>query len=380
MTAQATLDGQPLTLKSYLKTKPYPDVYFDTVNMCAMIDSSIPILLVAPPSGAKTTIIKVLEKYYETKRFVYALERISPMRFLKLQDQMNGMDNLLLSEDFSTLGDEEGAVFKMATIIAKLSYDKKYIDPFFTTKESPEGLRLIVKSLAFVCGMQPLWLQIYGAKEVFETLIMEKILRYYRLPIMAIKEIAKQTLVIESVLQALRETNPASYTVKDEQVKAIAHSLAFQCGARGIEYANLFATALSNYVPEPLFNEWLYQTAHRFEFENKFMLRGYEPLKTGIKHEALYREYTVLFFAFQYFPCTYDMIRRFCKIRGKNTNATKRYMRLLIRYGLESGYITVHRSKKLLILPSKDYRPLSMETLTVKSLTTENPLKPSERS
>lgn len=359
---QTTLEGKRITLEAYLNTKPFPDVYFDTINCCAMVDSGTPMFIVAPPSGAKTTIIKTLEKLYRDRRFVYTLERISPMRFLKLQYQMQDKDNLLLSEDFSTLGDEEGAVFKMATLIAKLSYDKKYIDPFFTTKDAPEGLKLIVKSLSFVCGMQPMWIQIYGAKEVFETLIMEKLLRYYRLPIMPIKDIAPMQTVIEIVSAKITQDLEDHAIVEldadmlEKETKFFATALKVQCGARGIEYAKLIVLAIALYIPKEVLHAWLVQTAMRFKFEERFLLRGYEPLKIGIKHEALYREYTVLFFAMQYNLCTYDMLKDFCKIRGKTKSATSRYMRLLIRYGLECGYINVLKKTRLYIIPSPDYQ------------------------
>lgn len=370
-----------MTLAQYLAAKPFPDVYFDTVNTCAMCDAGIPMFLIAPPSGAKTTIIKILEKLYQDRRFVYELERISPMRFLKLQYQMQDIDNLLLSEDFSTLGEEEGAVFKMAMLIAKLSYDKKYIDPFFSTKDSPEGLRLIVKSLAFVCGMQPMWLQIYGNKEVFETLIMEKLLRYYRLPILPIKEITPMQIVIERVTDAVREAREE----KQIEASALLHAvqsaqtaLKVQCGARAIEYAKLFVPALSRYVPADLFSEWLRQANARFFFEERFLLRGFEPLRIAPAHQALYREYAVLFFSLQYNPCTYESLRSYMKIRGKTKHATARYMRLLIRYGMDAGYITVLRKKNVRILPTAPYRKLSLydfEQSILSENSSKNPLE-----
>jgi len=347
-------------LANYLNFKPYPDVYFDTINSMAMVDSSIPFFIIAPPSGAKTTIIKALEQIYADNRFVYTLERISPMRFLKLQYKMRNNDNLLLAEDFSTLGDDEGAVFKMATMIAKLSYDKKYVDPFFTTKDSPEGLILIVKSLAFVCGMQPLWMQIYGAKEVFETLIMEKILRYYRLPIAPIKEVSPMNVVIKSITEAVKHSKHYRYKPHKILIKRFADSVKVQCGARGIEYAKLFVPALAKYVPKKLLSEWVFQTVQRFNFERQFLLRWYEPLRIGIKHEAEYRQYTVLFFAMQYNTCTYDSLKDFVKIRAKTKSATFRYMRFLLRLGLESGYINVLRKGKTYIIPSNEFQKLSI--------------------
>lgn len=347
-------------LKGYLTQKPYPDIYFDTINSMAMVDSSVPFFIIAPPSGGKTTIIKILEKVYGDTRFVYTLERISPMRFLKLQYHMRNNDNLLLSEDFSTLGDDESAVFKMATMIAKLSYDKKYVDPFFRTKESPEGLVLIVKSLAFVCGMQPLWLQIYGAKEVFETLIMEKILRYYRLPIAPIKEVAPMKQVINGIVKSIKKSKKYKYKPEKKLVNRFAEGLKIQCGARGIEYAKQFVPALAKYVPKKLLSEWLYQTVQRFNFEKKFLLRWYEPLKIGIKHEAEYRQYTVLFFAMQYNTCTYEKLKDFVKIRAKTKSATFRYMRYLLRLALEAGYINVLRKGKTYIIPSKEFQKLSI--------------------
>jgi len=281
---------------------------------------------------------------------------------------MQDRDNLLLSEDFSTLGDEESAVFKMATLIAKLSYDKKYIDPFFTTKDAPEGLKLIVKSLAFLCGMQPQWVQIYGGKEVFETLIMEKIIRYYRLPIAPIKEISPMAIVIRKtqdqiieqaeMLKAMQK-EPTSEEL-EKPIRFFSDALKVQCGARGIEYAKLFVPQLAKYIPKAVFNEWLKQTAQRFRFEENFLLRGYVPLKIGIKHEALYREYMVLFFALQYNLCTYEMMRYFCKIRGKTKSATARYMRLLIRYALESGFVNVIKRKRVCIIPSQQYQQYSI--------------------
>jgi len=357
---QLTLGKAP-NFAEYLGAKKHADLYFDFVNQCAMVDAGLAYFLLAPPNGAKSTLIKALLQWYEGTRFTFKLQRISPMRFLRLQERINNADNLFVSEDFSSLADSEDSVFKMATIIAMLSYDGNYCDPFFATKEFPQGLNIEVKSLAFVCGMQPQWLQVYGNREVFETLIMEKILRYYRLPITTIPNIEPQATMVKSILEQLKTTQMHTYEVKEEWIKYLAKHLKAQCGARGIEYARKLMPELCKYVPENIIVEWLEQFAFRFKFEEKFLLRKIEPLRVGIQSQALFHEYAVLFFAMQFNPLTYGTLKDLCKIRGKTESATKRYMRLLTRYALDAGYINVMiKDRTMHIVPSDDYKRYSI--------------------
>jgi len=332
---------------------------FDAINIRACIDSGNALFLVAPPSGGKTTLIKYLEGAYSEKRFIQLLERISPLRMLVIQDSMNDQHCLMMSEDFSTLGDDESAVFKMAIMVSKLSYDKRYIDTLFVDKKHPEGLRLFVKSCAFVCGMQPLWLQIYSNKEVFETMIMEKILRYYRLPIMPIHE----TTITSKVVASLNETiqyDSEGYKPSRKQVKRFQQDLKIQCGARATEYAYPILSALSHYVPKATFNQWIKQIGARFRFEKDFLMRYYVPTEIMAIAEALYKAYTVLFFTMQYNSCTYTTLRDYVKIRAPTQKATFRYMRYLINRAMEVGFCTVLRKSKLYIMPSTKFKRLSL--------------------
>jgi len=344
-----------MNLKEFLDKKRFADLYFDLVNCCALVDSGIPFFIVAPPSGGKTTLIKALERIYNGKFFVYVLERFSPMRLIALQDRMNEARNVLfLSEDFSTMGEDETAVFKMAVIISKLAYDKRYIDTFYIDKNHPEGLFIEVDKLGFVCGLQPLWLTIYSGKEVFETLIMEKILRYYRLPIKPIKETESMKRVVSWLVERIKERK--GFKPKKELVEKLQKSLAVQCGARAKEYSGVIARNLTKYIPKSLVSEWIEQFRRRFSFEKLFLMRYYEP-NEGLISYALHKEYTVLFFAMQYNHCSLKRLRDFVKIRAKTKGATNRYTGYLIKSARECNYVTtLRRSKELIVLPSKKFR------------------------
>lgn len=346
-----------MTLKDFLEKSKFPDIYFDSINNCALIDAGIPFFIIAPPSGGKTTIIKFLEEYFKSKLFTYVLERFSPMRLVVLQDRINTSKEILfLAEDFSTMGEDQSAVFKMATIISKLAYDHRYIDTFYSDKNHEEGLALNVDKLSFVCGCQPLWLTIYAGKEVFETLIMEKILRYYRLPIMPISETTPMKEVVSYLCEHIKPSK--GYEPKKEDVEILKKALSVQAGARALEYSKLVSESLTKFVSKELYSEWVLQFSRRLSFEQRFLMRYYEPMR-GLVAYSLHKEYSVLFFTMQYANCTFNMLRHFLKVRAKSKSKTRQYMSYLIKSARETGYVSCFRmSKDMMVLPSKLYRQL----------------------
>lgn len=373
--------------KEYLAAQPHPDLYFDLVNLVAMIDAGLAGFIIAPPSGGKSTLMIALEIIYKDPKanyFVFTMERVSPMRFLRLQEAMKDRKNLLMSDDFSTFADSEDSIYKMANIMTQLSYKHQYNDPFYATKDNEEGLKIVVQQLSFICGMQPQWLQAYAGTETFETLIMEKLLRYYRLPIDSLQggvdaidpnpEVLARTLA-----EAVQAIKPQSYKIAEETISNFAKDIRVQCGARAIQYSRKLLPTLAKYIPEDIFIEWLKQTANRFSFEENLLLRGFEPFQKKMQHEALFREYLVLFFALQFSPLTYMQLKDLAKIRGKNKAATKRYMQLMIKYALEAGYINVvQRDGRVNILPAEKYQDLSIHNFNQSFLCKDRALKKKE--
>ncbi len=221
------------SLKKYLFKYQYPDLVFDYINLCCAVDSGIPEFLVSPVGGSKSTLIQAIaQKYNKGAYVVKRLERVSPLRMISIQDDINDNEVLFVSEDFSTIGQDSDSTYKTVLMVSKLSYDKTYVDTLFRTKEHPEGLNLRVRKLAFLCGMQPLWLALYTGKEVFQTIISEKILRYYRLPIYPIQTLTKMEYLI-NYLNALDFSKIHSdYYPKAYFVRKLQDALMIQCGNR----------------------------------------------------------------------------------------------------------------------------------------------------
>lgn len=359
-----------MKLKQYLLTFQYPDLVFDSINIMVCIDAGIPQLLVAPTNAGKSTIIQAMRGRFEKQG--YAVEniiKISPIRLVNISEHIEGKNALMLSEDFSTIGKDEDATEKMCMIIAQLSYDKHYEDPLFKTLDAPEGLRCHVKKLAFVCGFQPLWLSIYVEKEVFETIIGEKLLRYYMLPILPRKQNVPMN-ILKDYLDTLKFNYDTNYEVQEYYVKMLCNAIEVQAGNRGMEYTVQIIASLKKYVPKEIINEWIKYISQRFSFESVLMTSYYatEVQKTRTVH-TLHKEYHVLYFALAYNSLDNIRLAKLLKIRGRTKDLTKRYINLLIRMTMKEKLVTVLRTKNSLkVIPSDEFKKYSLHTWHTKDL------------
>lgn len=355
-------------LRDYLKKFDYPDAVFDYICLRSCIDAGLPILFVAPVGSGKSTILQAIkEKYVKQKWAVQLLERISPLRMLSIQDAINNKDVLFISEDFSTVGQDINSTYSMMLMVAKISYDKTYRDTLFTSKQHPDGLEIKVKKLAFLCGMQPIWLSIYTQKEVFETLIGEKILRYYRLPIYVIKKLGNMD-AIKSYLNKIdiEQELPEVFNLNDYVTpyyqRLFTNAMMIQCGNRANEYAPLVLKSLCKYIPKEHLPEWIKQFALRLEFEKNVLLRFYtSPLADMPVAQVLHKEYSVLYHTLAFNPLDLRKLALYCKIRGKNTEQTRQYAGWLVKQAQDAGFVFCLRHRdKLRIYPSRQYLNYSL--------------------
>lgn len=355
-----------MTLREYLQNFKYKDLVFDFINLKVLTECGYPILIIAPTGGGKTVLIKSLGNRLEKEGWIVrVLERISPLRMLALQEDILNQNALFLSEDFSTIGHDDDATYKSSMMVAKLSYDKRYIDPLFATKKYPDGLQMYVKKLGFLCGLQPLWLAIYVNKTVFQTLIQEKILRYYRLPISTIKHTDKMDTVVNYLENLELKPQKNDYYLDNYWYEMLRESLQIQTGVRASEYIKPIMEKLKTYIPENIIKEWIKQLSLRMSFEAFIFTQYYSTANATVPQtEVLFKEYSVLFYSLWFNPLRFKELGLNMKIRGRGghkSKQTRQWISKLVKFAQDVNFIfCVSGKKNKIIIPTEDFRDLSI--------------------
>ncbi len=350
-------------LKNFLKNYQYQDMIFDYINLCAIVDSGLASLVVAPTGAGKSALIDGIRIRYEKGDYsVNILARVSPMRLLTIQNDINDKDAIMLSDDFSTIGENEEMTYNTLLMMSILSYGHKYNDPLWKSKQYPNGLDVHVKSLAFLCGTQPLWLSLYTEKEVWETLVQEKILRYYRLPVTTVKTMCSRPDLLAQYLADAEINKGGEYPIKPQWINILANGLEVQSGNRGREYALKIIKALTRYIPETVMNDWIAYLSMRFKFEEHMIHEYYTNAIAKQKtRNVQHKEYMILFYSLMFNPVDTKRLSTLCKIRGETPEKTRQYIGLLVRMAQDIGWVyALRRPQNVLVIPTPEYQRLSL--------------------
>jgi len=231
----------------------------------ACAKAGIPLLIVAPPSGGKSTIIFAVEKWLSEHGENVRRQARLGLRALKgLTEWLKTSQTAtIVNEDFSAIGRTEYMTELMGEIIGLLSYSKTYQD---------EGLKidLTMTKLGFVSGVQPLWIKKMMVHPVFATHIREKFLRYYELPYTPTKKIGMN----EAIDTLTRKAQSFKMNVKVRIPPEFLSALSFQVGSeRAGEYAPMIARELTTLMPKSKVWKALKFYAMRMMFEREFVER-----------------------------------------------------------------------------------------------------------
>jgi len=286
--------------------------------------AGVPVLLVSPPAGGKSTVIFAVERWLRYHK--ENTDRISRLglRGLKVLAKWLNMvkSATLLNEDYSSIGYSDYMTEKLGELIGALTYSKTYTDYGL-------DVNIDVIRLGFVSGVQPQWVRKMMTHPVFSTHLREKFVRYYCLPYMPTKDIL-DTEAIEGLVANLEE-KPFNPNVR--RPKEFDGALAFQLGqTRGRMFADKIATALSGLVHEKYLWRLLRFYAQRLKFEYDFVYRtlGLD----GYKSQTKWHEYIALYWTLRSGVMTrQDYMMRF------GVSSMRSVERVLSK-ALESGWIT----------------------------------------
>lgn len=258
-----------------------PDYLFSVT--CAR--SGVPLLLIAPPSGGKSTVIFAVEKWLS--QHGEAVQRVSRLGLRGLQQLGEWFEGssqaTLVNEDYATLGGSSYMVEKMGEIIGALSYSGSYQD---------QGMKLDLRMrrLGFVSGVQPLWIKTMMTNPVFSTHIREKFIRYYMLPYQPTHDI-EDLEAIEIMVNTLKDENPRN----DGRIpQDFILALSLQVGmTRARRFAPMIANQLSRLIPYDMVHKALNFYAVRLGFEHDFVERemsemGFEVRTKWTGYHAFY--------------------------------------------------------------------------------------------
>lgn len=268
--------------RSFSKAETLADGFIFSLA-CAR--AGIPVLLISPQGGGKSTIIQATKKWLiNHKHRVIEVSRIGLRTLAELSSELiRSKRIIMLNDDYSNIGDSEYMVGKMGELITALSYSKGFYD---------YGLKvnIQVEKFGFVSGVQPLWLKSMMTSRVFATNIREKFIRYYLLPHRPTKDIR-----LDLALKLLVENQ--GVWPQNEEVKipsSFIEALAVQVGeVRAWEFAERLVEELKTLYPIWKLPKLLRYFSTRIKFEEKLVEKELE--RYGYSVEVFWRAYTVLF-------------------------------------------------------------------------------------
>jgi len=290
----------------------------------ACAKAGIPLLIVAPPSGGKTTVIFACEKWLsEHGEPTRRVSRIGLRALKSLTEWLKSSGYAtLLNEDYALLGSSSHMLEKMGEIVGALSYSHTYQD---------DGLKVDIRMirLGFVSGVQPLWIRVMMEHPVFATHVREKFIRFYDLPFTPSKSIGMLEAI--DLLNAKIDSHNPNPNIRIPQ--EFLNALSFQVGTeRAKEYAPTICLELSKLIPHDRVHGALKFYAERIGFERDFVTR--EITEEGFDIETKWHGYHALYW---------------CLRKGKVTR--EEFMNLLgvtslrsvdraVEYGIRFGWVT----------------------------------------
>jgi hypothetical protein len=266
----------------YGKCKTLADPYLFAVA-CAR--AGVPLLIVAPPSGGKSTVIFAAERFLRDSGS--SVERVSRIGLRGLRELTEWLKTThaptIINEEYSDLGSAEYMVEKLGEIIGTLSYSGSYQD---------HGLKIDIKipKLGFLSGVQPLWIKTMMTQRVFSTHLREKFVRFYVLPFAPSEDV--DDLEAIQILSGKTVLYPEHYGFNIPP--SFTSALAFQVGkTRAIRFAPMIARELSRLLPRGQVTSALLYYATRLEFEYDFVKR--EITEDGFNVETNWSAYHALY-------------------------------------------------------------------------------------
>jgi len=257
-------------------------------DLCFCVASAkagVPVLLVAPPSGGKSTVIMGVEAWLKLRgEMTQRVSRIGLKTLKVLTDRLNvERKATLLNEDYALIGSSDYMVEKMGEIIAALSYAHTYQDL---------GLKIdvTVERVGFISGIQPYWLSFMVQNPVFATHLREKFIRYYMLP-MSITQDVDDTVAIKLIAKTLKfEVRAVNDAIPDDFMT----SLTLQVGdTRAKRFSRAIANQMSFLSKTEDFERLMHFYAKRLAFEAHIMDR--ELGENTYTMRSYWQEYTVLY-------------------------------------------------------------------------------------
>ena len=313
----------------------------DYIFSLASIRAGIPTLLIAPPSGGKTTIVYALEKYLKRKNEnVMLISRLGLRGLKNLAKVLNySKEFTLLNEDYALIGSSDYMAEKLAEIVGALSYSKTYYDYGLDVKIS-------LNKLGFISGVQPFWLKKMITKPAYITHIREKFIRYYMLPYTSSGDVEMLDAIMTLVDVMEEIENKAKKRGNYKIPKDFIISLANQVGiVRAKEYTWRLAEALKELIGSRNVNRALKFYSKRIGFEEKIVRR--ELGENGYSVDVLWREYTALYWALRRGKITREEMRLALGV------SSMRSVERVVSSGLAVRFITTqYNSSRLYIIPN----------------------------
>jgi hypothetical protein len=286
--------------------------------------AGVPVMMVAPPSGGKTTIIYAIEKRLKEKgEAVQTVSRLNLRGLKELADWLKGSrEATLLNEDYALLGSSDYMIQKMAELVGALSYSKRYQD--FGLK-----VNIMMDKLGFVSGIQPQWVEGLMTHQAFATHIREKFLRYYVLPFEPCEAIP-MPIAINLLVENTRETGA---NLNAEVPPELRGALSLQVGSdRANEFISPIVWELSRLIPPIELPNALRFYSERISWEQNFLQR--ELTKNGFSVETKWIAYHVLFWCLR--EGEVDRMRLMERLGVTSLRSVDR----ATDYALQSGWVT----------------------------------------
>jgi hypothetical protein len=246
--------------------------------------AGLPLFLIAPPSGGKTVCIRATEKWMDSHNMKYRqVSRIAIKGLKDLSLWINRNQNVTLTnDDFSLIGSSDYMTEKMAEIVASLSYDHRYVD---------YGNDIVVScsSLAFISGLQPLWLQYVMRYRVWDTHLREKFIRFYMMPHKQSRDLDDVT-AINSLSSAITVSDGYEARMNRDLLESLISQLGY---TRGYIYYQKLHEALTRIVERDYFHTVCRFLANRISIEDMIVVR--EISDKGYEISVGWRAYTMLY-------------------------------------------------------------------------------------
>jgi len=311
------------------------------------VKAGIPALLIAPPSGGKTTLIYTIHRYLEDNdKNVMLISRLGLRGLKKLARVLNYVDEFnLLNEDYALIGSSDYMAEKIAEIVGALSYSGTYYDYGLE-------IRIALQKLGFLSGVQPYWLRRLMTKPAYITHIREKFIRYYMLPYTPSRDVEMKKAIIELLMKYNRaKKNIMSgdgYTIPREFIRALASQVGM---VRAKEYAERLGYALSEVLGSQNVHRAMKFYAQRIGFEDNVIRR--DLTEEGYKVQVMWREYTALYWALRKGRLTREEMRKALGV------TSIRSADRLIEEGIYTGWITTQWVNGIkYVIPNPELREL----------------------